>query len=206
MVALGIGANTAIFGVVDAVLWRPLPYPHADRLMALAEQRPREGRFTDRWPRPISSTGATTHNRSPRSPRMTTGALNLTGTGEPERSGFCARRRDFSTPWACSRRERDFRADEEVYGHHRIVLLTDALLAAPLRRRSARRRPQRHARRQRRMTSSASCRVRSGGRLIRMWSCRSRSTITIARFARRTSSTWSGACAPAHRRRRRARS
>src|SRR5215471_2739216 len=43
--ALGIGANTAIFSVVDAVLWRPLPYADADRIMSLAEQRPREGRM-----------------------------------------------------------------------------------------------------------------------------------------------------------------
>jgi putative ABC transport system permease protein len=39
-IALGIGANTAIFGLIDAVLIRPLPYPNSERLMVAGIQQP----------------------------------------------------------------------------------------------------------------------------------------------------------------------
>jgi hypothetical protein len=49
---VGIGANSAVFSVVDALLLRPLPYPQAERLAAVWLHSPAIGIFRD-WPSPV---------------------------------------------------------------------------------------------------------------------------------------------------------
>ncbi len=82
--AIGIGANTAIFSVVDALLLRPLPYPQPDRIAAIWLHSPGLGIFRD-WPSPGQYIDIQTENRSFEEmsiSRIT--SVTLTGLDRPE--------------------------------------------------------------------------------------------------------------------------
>jgi predicted permease len=83
--AIGIGANSAIFSVVDGLLLRPLPYPEPERLAAVWLHSPGIGIFRD-WPSPGQYVDIRSENRSfDQMALAQSRSLTLTGREKPER-------------------------------------------------------------------------------------------------------------------------
>jgi hypothetical protein len=83
--ALGIGANTAIFTVVNAVILRPLEYPEPGQLMYLTTRFPNMG-FDQFWVSPPEFFEFREINRSfAEVGAFTTGEVNLTAGDRPAR-------------------------------------------------------------------------------------------------------------------------
>ncbi len=83
--ALGIGANTAIFSVVNGVILRPLGYPQPERLMFITSRFPSLG-FDQFWISPPEYFEFTEWNRSFSAVgAFTTGELNLAASDRPRR-------------------------------------------------------------------------------------------------------------------------
>jgi putative ABC transport system permease protein len=83
--ALGVGANTAIFSIVDAVLLRSLPYPDPDRLVRIFFNEPGVGLRDVRFSKPelddLQTRAGVFEDVSP----IFEGSEDLTGAGQPER-------------------------------------------------------------------------------------------------------------------------
>ena len=126
--ALGIGANTAIFSVVDAVLFRPLPFDHPDRLVALWERDLTKGDDHDSV---MAANYLDWRNRNQVFEEMSAhsgGSINLTGLAEPE--GIRAARVSaglFPLLGVQPEIGRVFLPDEDQPGHQRVVVISNHL-------------------------------------------------------------------------------
>lgn len=122
--AIGIGSCTAIFSIVDAVLLKPLHYPHPEQLVLLQESDPPE------LPTFSVSVGdfATWRAQSTSFQEMAarTGmSANLTGLGEPVRVGGLKVTANFlRTLGVTPVLGRDFLPGEDVPGHGDVAILS----------------------------------------------------------------------------------
>jgi putative ABC transport system permease protein len=128
MLALGIGANTTIFSVVNAVLMEPLPYKEPDRLIRVWESNPGRG-----WPEFSVSAPNFQDWQSQQSVFEQLAALelatfNLTGTGEPERIAAASITANLIPALGVAPiLGRNFLPEEEKAGHNHVVLLSYGL-------------------------------------------------------------------------------
>lgn len=124
--AIGIGANTVMFSVVNTVLLRPLPYHDSERLMSVQALGRNGGRITTAAPdfyafRERNSTLDFLD-------AYYSGAFNLTGGPEAERlTGLIASAGFFSSLGTPPVLGRGFIAADEQWGAHRVVVVTDGL-------------------------------------------------------------------------------
>jgi putative ABC transport system permease protein len=128
VVAIGIGANAAIFSVVNATLLAPGPFPEPDRLVRVWDSSPQRGEEID--PIPPASFHA---YRDETGVFETLGAstdafYNLTGAGEPEALLSYRYSADaFKALGVTPLLGRTFTADEDRPGHDGVVVLSQEL-------------------------------------------------------------------------------
>ena len=126
--ALGIGANTAIFSVVDTVLIRQLPYPEPERLVMLWEKRPAEGVMVN----VVSPADYLDWRRMQSSFEHVAGlaetSIALTGDGEPVNlTGAAVGWSFFDVLGVQLQQGRTFRPEHETFGTHRVVIISHGL-------------------------------------------------------------------------------
>jgi predicted permease len=126
--ALGIGANTAIFSLLYTILLRPLPYQRPEELMLVTETLPRmgsdevgvaAGEYLDYRDRNHSFSSVGAYERD---------GFNLTGSGQPQRVNAARLSASvFPLLGVSPVLGRPFTDDEDRYGAERVVVLSRAL-------------------------------------------------------------------------------
>ena len=122
--ALGIGANTAVFSVINATLLRPFPYENPERLIILQERNAGGGlqdasylNFAD-WRRQSASLESMAAERGLES-------FNFNGSGEPERlQGQIVSANFFQTLGTRPFRGRNFVAEDDRPGAVPVTILS----------------------------------------------------------------------------------
>jgi putative ABC transport system permease protein len=126
--ALGVGANTAIFSVVNAVLLRPLPYPHAERMVYVFEGKQSDPKAEDSIS-PHNFTDIRSRNQSFDSYfAFNYVSFTLTGDQQPEALNGVQASADFGrvvgmAPFL----GRVFTAEEDAPGKDHVALISDGL-------------------------------------------------------------------------------
>jgi len=126
--AVGIGATTAMFTLVNGILLRPLPYPRSDRIVQLYQAYPEKG--LDHWG--ISQENiAMYRDRSSDFESFAAyrgGRLTLTGGDRAVRLNVALVTADFFHVLGVSpARGRPFTRDEDAQGRNDIIILSDGL-------------------------------------------------------------------------------
>ena len=124
--ALGIGATTAMFSVVNPILFEPLPYPHADRIAMISDIGSDDS--------PIDVTFGTYRELTARSHSFDASAAfkpwqpTLVGSAEPERlNGQRAGAGFFRALGVAPVLGRDFQSSDDQPGGPKVVIVSDAL-------------------------------------------------------------------------------
>jgi putative ABC transport system permease protein len=128
--ALGFGANTAIFSVINSVVLHPLPFMDADRLVAIWEKNPAlEGFIAERLPTALKN-----YNQWKKDSRsfeamgaFHDASLNLTGFDKPEEVAAAFATPDFFAVLGIQPQlGRGFTSEEALSGNNRVAIVSAA--------------------------------------------------------------------------------
>ncbi|MCU1333227.1 MAG: macrolide transporter ATP-binding/permease protein [Candidatus Angelobacter sp.] len=126
--ALGIGANTAVFSMIDVLLLRPLPYPDSSHLLRLSETKAADS-STISDVAPANFIDWQAHSRAFTGMAASEGFhYNLTGNGQPEHVwGGAGSAQWFSVLGVHAALGRDFHPEEDAPAAAPMVILSDQL-------------------------------------------------------------------------------